>query len=101
MPTCPAPRPVVKLRRTFPEVVRLHLNPKDRYSLGHAQAILLKGLEENYAWLGQHWPDSRYLVISLSFDDGRIFSPVRILRPQRQGRQKPSIPTRLTVAKPR
>ena len=25
-------------------------------------------MEENYAWLGQHWPDSRYLVISLSFD---------------------------------
>lgn len=27
-----------------------------------------KGMEENYAWLGQHWPDSRYVVISLSFD---------------------------------
>ena len=25
-------------------------------------------MEENYAWMGQHWPDSRYVVISLSFD---------------------------------
>ena len=30
--------------------------------------ILLKGMDDNYAWLGQHWPDSRYVVISLSFD---------------------------------
>ena len=43
-------------------------NPKDRYSLSHVQANLLKGMEDNYAWLGQHWPDSRYVVISLSFD---------------------------------
>ena len=53
---------------SLPVSKRMHRNPKDRYSLGHAQAILLKGLEENYAWLEQHWPDSRYLVISLSFD---------------------------------
>ena len=25
-------------------------------------------MEENYAWMGQRWPDSRYVVISLSFD---------------------------------
>jgi hypothetical protein len=25
-------------------------------------------MEENYAWMGQHWPDSRYVVIDLSFD---------------------------------
>lgn len=43
-------------------------DPKDPFSLDHAQVLLLKGLEENYAWMGQHWPDSRYLVISLAFD---------------------------------
>jgi hypothetical protein len=41
---------------------------KDPYSLDHMRADLLKGMEENYAWLGEHWPDSRYVVISLSFD---------------------------------
>ena len=46
----------------------LHRDPKDRDSLDHAQATLLKGMEENYAWMGRHWPDSRYIVISLSFD---------------------------------
>jgi hypothetical protein len=53
---------------SLPVSKRMHRDPKDRYSLDHAQAILLKGLDENYAWLGQKWPDSRYLVISLSFD---------------------------------
>jgi hypothetical protein len=43
-------------------------DPKDPYSLDHATAVLIKGLQENYAWMGEHWPDSRYLVISLSFD---------------------------------
>lgn len=43
-------------------------DPNDPYSLDHAQAFLIKGLEENYAWMGEHWPDSRYLVIGLSFD---------------------------------
>jgi hypothetical protein len=43
-------------------------DPKDPYSLDHATAVLIKGLDENYAWMGEHWPDSRYLVISLSFD---------------------------------
>lgn len=46
----------------------MHRDPKDPYSMDHAQTNLIKGLEENYAWMGQHWPDSRYLVISLSFD---------------------------------
>ena len=36
--------------------------------LDHAFVALIKGMEENYAWMGKHWPDSRYLVISLSFD---------------------------------
>ena len=43
-------------------------DPKDPYSLDHAVAVLVKGLNENYAGMGQHWPDSRYLVISLNFD---------------------------------
>jgi hypothetical protein len=34
----------------------------------HQQANLLKGMEENYAWLGLDWPDSRYVMIGLSFD---------------------------------
>ena len=25
-------------------------------------------MDDNYAWLRLHWPDSRYVVISLSFD---------------------------------
>jgi len=42
--------------------------PEDAGTLNHAQVHLLKGLDDNYAWLGKHWPDSRYLVLSLSFD---------------------------------
>ena len=45
-----------------------HRDPKDGDSLDHAQAILLKGMDDNYAWLGEHWPNNRYIVISLSFD---------------------------------
>jgi hypothetical protein len=47
---------------------KMHRHRKDRASLDHLQANLVKGLDENYAGIGQHWPDSRYLVISLSFD---------------------------------
>jgi hypothetical protein len=46
----------------------LHRDPRDRDSLDHVQAILLKGMDDNYAGLGEHWPDSRYVVISLSFN---------------------------------
>jgi hypothetical protein len=46
----------------------MHRNPKDPYALDHAFVGLVKGMEENYAWMGEHWPDSRYVVISLSFD---------------------------------
>lgn len=46
----------------------MHRDPKDPYSLDHAFAALVKGMEDNYAWMGEHWPDSRYVVISLSFD---------------------------------
>ena len=47
---------------------KMHRYRKDRDALDHAQASLVKGFDENYAGIGQHWPDSRYLVISLSFD---------------------------------
>lgn len=43
-------------------------HPEDAGTLNHAQVHLLKGLDDHYAWLGKHWPDSRYLVLSLSFD---------------------------------
>jgi hypothetical protein len=91
-----------------PTARRMHRKPKDRDSLDHLQANLLKGMEENYAWLGQHWPDSRYVVITLSFDSqgekpkrpwiegwrcvydmktGTFSVPRRIRREQRRGRQ--------------
>src|ERR1700694_5857136 len=54
----------------------MHRYPKDPYALDHATVGLVKGMEENYAWMGQHWPDSRYIVITLSFDT--------------QGEEKPS-----------
>jgi len=34
----------------------------------HIEANLVKGTDENYRWIGVKWPDSRYLVISLSGD---------------------------------
>jgi hypothetical protein len=34
----------------------------------HESAGLLKGLEDNYRWLGVDWPANRYLVITLSGD---------------------------------
>lgn len=42
--------------------------PTEPDQLNHQRADLVKGMEENYAWLGQKWPDSRYVVIALSFD---------------------------------
>ena len=53
---------------TLPASKGMRRDPKAPYSLDHMQANLLKGMEENYAWLGEHWPESRYVVISLSFD---------------------------------
>ena len=32
----------------------------------HMPADLVKGVDDNYHWMGENWPDSRYLVISLS-----------------------------------
>src|SRR5207247_6594087 len=53
---------------SMPESKGMRRDPKDPYALNHAFAGLVKGMEENYAWMGQHWPGSRYIVISLSFD---------------------------------
>jgi hypothetical protein len=53
---------------TTPQSKGMHRDPKDPYSLDHAFAGLIAGMEDNYAGMGQHWPDSRYLVIGLSFD---------------------------------
>jgi hypothetical protein len=30
------------------------------------ETILVRGLDDNYAWMGEHWPDSRYIVVGLS-----------------------------------
>jgi hypothetical protein len=53
---------------TTPTSKGMHRDPKNPYGLDHAFVALVRGMEENYAWMGQHWPDSRYVVISLSFD---------------------------------
>lgn len=47
---------------------KIHRLAKDRHSLNHAQVNLLQGVDDNYASEGRKWPDSRYLVLSLSFD---------------------------------
>lgn len=41
---------------------------KDHGSLSHVQAHLVKGMEDNYAALKQHWPPNRYIALSLNFD---------------------------------
>jgi hypothetical protein len=53
---------------TLPVSKKLHRDPKDRGSLSHVFAALVKGMDDNYARLRVHWPDSRYVVISLNFD---------------------------------
>jgi hypothetical protein len=53
---------------TQPAAAGVRKDPKDPYTLDHMQAGLIQGFSDNYAAMGQHWPDSRYLVISLSFD---------------------------------
>ena len=35
----------------------------------HIAAVLVKGTDDNYRAIGENWPDSRYLVISLSGDN--------------------------------
>ena len=53
---------------TTPDSKGMHRDPDNPYGLDHAFVGLVRGMEENYAWMGQHWPDSRYVVIGLSFD---------------------------------
>jgi hypothetical protein len=53
---------------TTPTSKGMHRDPENPYGLDHAFVGLVKGMEENYTSMGQHWPDSRYVVISLSFD---------------------------------
>ncbi|SHJ28404.1 hypothetical protein SAMN05444159_0195 [Bradyrhizobium lablabi] len=53
---------------TTPTSKGMHRDPENPYGLDHATVNLIKGMEENYAWMGQHWPDSRYVVVGLSFD---------------------------------
>lgn len=66
------PKPLGEMAWDFfysqPLAKEIHREPKDFDSLGHTSVHLVKGMEENYAWLGERWPDSRYVVISLSFD---------------------------------
>lgn len=53
---------------TQPAADGVRRDPNDPYALDHMQVGLIRGLEDNYAAMGQHWPNSRYLVIGLSFD---------------------------------
>lgn len=32
----------------------------------HIMTGLIKGVDDNYRWMGEQWPDNRYLVLSLS-----------------------------------
>src|SRR5258706_11540200 len=52
---------------TTPTSKGMHRDPENPYGLDYAFVALVKGMEENYAWMGKHWPDSRYVVISPSF----------------------------------
>jgi len=47
---------------------KMHRKSRDRASLNHKQVNLLEGMDDNYAWMGRRWPDSRYIVLTLSFD---------------------------------
>src|SRR5271169_236981 len=53
---------------TTPTSKGMHRDPENPYGIDHAFVALIRGIEENYAWMGKHWPDSRYVLISLSFD---------------------------------
>jgi hypothetical protein len=49
--------------KTRPEWRRIKKEPEY-----HVSAGLLKGIEDNYRWLGVDWPANRYLLIALSGD---------------------------------
>jgi hypothetical protein len=48
----------------------------------HIDAVLVAGADDNYRSLGENWPDSRYLVISLSGDvlPNRRHGQIRVIR---------------------
>jgi hypothetical protein len=48
----------------------------------HIEAGLVKGTDDNYSWMGVKWPESRYLVISLSGEvsPNRQHGQIRSLR---------------------
>jgi hypothetical protein len=66
------PKPLAEMAWDYfysqPVSRKMHRQRKDRDSLDHAQVNLVKGIDDNYASIGKHWPDSRYIVLSLSFD---------------------------------
>jgi hypothetical protein len=74
-----SPKPLGKMAWDYffglPDAKGMHRDPKDPFSLDHAQAYLIKGLKDNYAAMGEHWPDSRYVVIGLSFDTQGVHPP--------------------------
>ena len=47
---------------------KMHRKSRDRDSLNHLQVHLVQGMDDNYAGMGKRWPDSRYIVLTLSFD---------------------------------
>jgi hypothetical protein len=51
---------------SLPASQGMHRNDPD--SFNHVTAELVQGMDDNYKSLGEHWPDSRFIVISLSFD---------------------------------
>jgi hypothetical protein len=47
---------------------KMHRKSRDRDSLNHKQVHLVQGMDDNYAGMGKQRPDSRYIVLALSFD---------------------------------
>ena len=55
------------VRRTWTRRAR---GQEDQAAGIHVNSGLLKGTHEDYSWLGENWPDSRYLLITLSGEGG-------------------------------
>jgi elongation factor P len=66
---------------TLPASKGMRRDQKDPYSLDHMQANLLKGMEK-----GDHWPESRYVVISLP-------STFKARNSPRRGSRAAAVPT--------
>ena len=47
---------------------KMHRKSSDRDSLNHLQVYLVHGMDDNYAGMGKHRPDSRFIVLTLSFN---------------------------------